>query len=295
MTEKQPLRYAYYPGCSLHSTAREYDLSMKVVARAVGVELVEIPDWNCCGASSAHMTDPFLGFALPGRVLALAEEMGLDVVAPCAACYGRLAAAREEAARHPDYVRRLEKATGRRLSGSSRAWNVLEWLCQERVSAAVREALKRPLQGLAVAPYYGCLLVRPPKVTRFDDPERPVTMDRILETIGAAPVDFAFKTECCGASLGISRTDLVSELTGRILAAAADAGAEAVAVACPLCQTNLDSRQEAAGLRQGRTFDLPVYYITQLVGLALGASARELGLGRHLVDAMSLLREKKLA
>jgi len=289
------LRYAYYPGCSLHSTAREYDLSFRAVARGLGLELVEVPDWNCCGASSAHVTDPFLAFALPGRVLVKAEEMGLDVVAPCAACYGRLVAAREETAQHPEFVDRLAKAVGRRLTRSSRALNVLELFGEEAVTRALASAVNRPLKDLKVAPYYGCLLVRPPRVTQFDDPERPQSMDRLLEAIGASVVDFDFKTECCGASHGISRTDLVTELAGRILSAAKAAGADAVAVACPLCHTNLDSRQDAAGARRGEDLTMPVYYVTQLVGLALGLDPAQLGLGRHLVNATALLREKKLA
>ncbi len=291
----EALRYAYYPGCSLHSTAREYDLSTRAVAKAAGVELVEIPDWNCCGASSAHVTDPFLGFALPGRTLAQGEEMGMDIVAPCAACYGRLMAAREEARRQPDLVRRFEAATGRKFTGRSRVLNVLELLGQPKVAAAIAAGITRPLRDLKVAPYYGCLLVRPPKVTRFDNSERPVTMDRLLESAGATAVDFPHKTECCGASLGISRVDLVVELAARIMEAAKRAGAEAVAVACPLCQTNLDGRQVAAAARRHETYGLPVYYITQLVGLALGQKPSDLGLGRHLTDTMGLLRQKKLA
>lgn len=291
----ETLRFAYYPGCSLHSTAREYDLSTRAVARAAGAELIEIPDWNCCGASSAHVTDPFLGFALPARTLAQGEEMGLDIVTPCAACYGRLMAAREEARRHPDLVRRFEAATGRKLTGRVRVLNVLEFLGEPRVAEAIAGKVHRPLTGMKVAPYYGCLLVRPPKVTHFDNPERPVTMDRLLATAGAEVVDFPFKTECCGASLGVSRVELVVELAARILEAAARAGAEAVAVACPLCQTNLDGRQTAAAAKRHARFGLPVYYITQLVGLALGLGPSELGLGRQLTDTMGLLRRKKLA
>ncbi len=270
-------------------------MSTKAVAKAVGVLLDEIPDWNCCGASSAHVTDPFLGFALPARTLAQAGEMGLDVLAPCAACYGRLMAAKEEAHRHPDLVSRFEAATGRKFAGKTKVLNVLEFLNEPKVAAAIAGGVRKPLAGLKVAPYYGCLLVRPPKVTHFDNTERPMSMDKILESIGAAPVDFAFKTECCGASLGISRVDLVVELAARILETAKSAGAEAIAVACPLCQTNLDGRQGFAAIKRGDRFGLPVYYITQLVGLALGAKVSGLGLGRHMIDPMTLLRQKKLA
>jgi heterodisulfide reductase subunit B len=270
-------------------------MSTKAVAKAAGVELVELPDWNCCGASSAHVVDSFLAFALPARVLVQAEEMNLDVVAPCAACYGRLMAAKAEAVRHPGYVDRLEKTIGRRFRGTSRVLNILELLTEDKVTEAIAAAVMTPLEGLKVAPYYGCLLVRPPKVTCFDDAERPMSMDRLLESIGATAVDFPFKTECCGASLGISRTDLVAELAARILQSSKRAGAEAVAVVCPLCQTNLDGRQGPAGTLRGETYGLPVYYITQLVGLALGVRPAALGLGRHLTDALSLLKEKKLA
>lgn len=288
-------RYAYYPGCSLHSTAREYDMSVRAVAKAIGVELAEIPDWNCCGASSAHVTDPFLGFALPARTLAQGEEMGLDIMTPCAACYGRLMSANEEAHRRPDLVGRFEAATGRHLKGTSRVLNILEFLTDEKVVAAVGAGLKTPLTDLKIAPYYGCLLVRPPKVTRFDNTERPVVMDKVLESIGATPVDFPFKTECCGASLGISRVDLVVELAARIVEAAKREGAEGIAVACPLCQTNLDGRQAAAAVKRREKFGLPVYYISQLVGVALGLRPAALGLGRHTVDTLGLLRRKKLA
>jgi heterodisulfide reductase subunit B len=289
------IRYAYYPGCSLHSTAREYDLSVHAVAKAAGVSLVEIPDWNCCGASSAHVTDPFLGFALPARTLAQGEEMGLDIMAPCAACYGRLMSAQEEAHRRPDFVQRFESVTGRRLQGTGRVLNVLEFLAEEKVAAAIGAAIKKPLDGLKVASYYGCLLVRPPKVTRFDNAERPTAMDDLLAAAGATPVDFPFKTECCGASLGISRVDLVIELAGRIIEAAKAAGADAIAVACPLCQTNLDGRQAAAAAKRRTDFGLPVYYVTELLGVALGLEPSALGLGRHTVDTMGLLRRKKLA
>jgi len=186
---------------------------------------------------------------------------------------------RFETAQHPEFVDRLAKAVGRRLTRSSRALNVLELFGEEAVTRALASAVNRPLKDLKVAPYYGCLLVRPPRVTQFDDPERPQSMDRLLEAIGASVVDFDFKTECCGASHGISRTDLVT----------------AVAVACPLCHTNLDSRQDAAGARRGEDLTMPVYYVTQLVGLALGLDPAQLGLGRHLVNATALLREKKLA
>lgn len=291
----QSVRYSYYPGCSLHSTAREYNVSVRAVAQAAGVELVEVPDWNCCGATSAHATDPFLAFALPARVLLQAEESGLDILAPCAACYGRLMTAKEEAHRRPDLVARFEKAIGRKLGPAPRILNVLEFLAEPKVTETIAAGLKRPLTDLKVAPYYGCLLVRPSKVTRFDDAERPTSMDKILASVGATPVDFPSKTECCGASLGISRVDLVVELSGRIVQQAKHAGAEAIAVACPLCQTNLDGRQGTAAAKLGEAFGLPIYFITELVALALGVAPGRLGLGKHLTNSLALLRQKKLA
>lgn len=281
---------AYYPGCSLEGLAVEYDQATRAVCEALGIRLVEIPDWSCCGSTPAHSVDVILSGALAGRNLAIAERLGLDVVmTPCPGCLRSLKGALEL---HEDGERRgaLKAVLGMPFEGRVRAISVLQLLFEALEAGLLPEsAVKRPLTGHAIAPYYGCLLTRPAAFARFDDPENPVSMDRLLTAIGATVVDFPFKTECCGATYGVARNPVVTELTGRILDMAVRVKAHAVAVACPLCQQNLDLRQSQVSRRWNRSFDLPVVYLPQLIGLALGLSPETLGLDRLVVSAEFLL------
>ncbi|MHB0912068.1 MAG: CoB--CoM heterodisulfide reductase iron-sulfur subunit B family protein [Armatimonadota bacterium] len=265
------MKYAYYPGCSLSSTAKEYDMSTRAVCEALGIELVEIPDWNCCGASSAHSMNHELGLALPLRDLAKAEEMGLDVIAPCAACFNRMKAASLARGSSVKVLSLLE---------------VIDSLGAEKIKSLV----KRDLSALKPACYYGCLLVRPKEVG-FDDPENPMSLDRIMAALGAGPVDWPHKNECCGAGLSLSKPEIVVKLAGDILAMAKLSGANCVATACPLCQGNLDMRQTQAEQARGEKFGLPVFYFTQLLGLAFGLPEKSLGLERLMVDPRPALTE----
>ena len=282
---------AYYPGCSLHGTSREFEESFLAVARHLGIDLLELDDWNCCGASSAHPVSRDLGVALPARNLALAAAQGADeIVAPCAACFNRLASARHQLATDADLAERMPGIVGRPIPDVMSVHNVLDVLAAhaariEALAAAVIEP--RAMARLKVAAYYGCLLVRPPEATGFDDPEQPQTMETVIAAGGATPVAWNMAVECCGGAFSISRTSSVVRLGRRIVADARAHGAEAIAVACPLCHSNLDLRQ-AAMTRRGEE-PLPVLFITQLVGLALGLSEAELGIGRHFVDAHPLL------
>ncbi|MBZ4659947.1 MAG: CoB--CoM heterodisulfide reductase [Desulfacinum sp.] len=278
---------AYYPGCSLEGLAEEYDRSTRAVCRALGLELVEIPDWNCCGSTPAHSYNPLLSAALAGRNLALAEEAGLDtVMTPCPGCLKALKGALHKQGEDPKGFR---EALGRPFEGKVRAVSVLQLLAERIGPEAIGKAVRRPFRDAPVVPYYGCLLTRPAAFAQFDDPENPVSMDRILEAIGCAVPDFPFKTECCGATYGVTRNPIVTRLTGRILDMAVRAGAAAVAVACPLCQQNLDLRQAQVEKAAGRRFGLPVVYITQLVGLALGLTPEEVGLDKLFVSPESLI------
>jgi len=284
---------AYYPGCSLQGTSREFGESFLAVVEALHIEMTEIDDWNCCGASSAHPVSRDLGVALPARNLALAAEMGADeLVAPCAACYSRLAAAQYHLAADTDLAARMPGILGRPLPPALRIHNVVDLLAlhapriEELVAARVDPPL---LKDLRVAAYYGCLLVRPNEVTGFDDAEQPTTMEAVIGAAGASPVAWNMAVECCGGAFSISRTQSVVRLGRRIVADARAHGAQAIAVACPLCHTNLDLRQ-AAMTGRGKE-PLPVLYITELVGLAVGLSPAELGIKRHFVDAAPLLAE----
>lgn len=280
---------AYYPGCSLDGLASEYDASTRAVCRALGIELVEIPDWNCCGSTPAHSCDPLLSGALAGRNLAIAERMGLDIVmTPCPGCLCSLKGALHMHG-EPGEREGFLQVLGMPFEGRVQAVSVLQLLHEALEAGLFEGKIVNPLTGRVIAPYYGCLLTRPAAFARFDDPENPVSMDRLLEATGATVPDFPGKTECCGATYGVTRNQVVAELTGRILDMALNVGAQAVAVACPLCQQNLDLRQSQVERYWKRRFNLPVVYLPQLLGLALGIPPDRLGLEKLMVNADFLL------
>ena len=276
------MRVGYYPGCSLVGSSRDFGESVAAVAGALEVELAEVPGWNCCGASSAHALDHLLALALPASVLASAARAGLgEVLAPCASCYYRLVSAQRELAGSEQLRRRVERVIDMPVGAPVKVLNVLEWL--ERCVDLITPKVKQPF-ARTVACYYGCLLVRPAKVIEFDRSEDPVSMDQLVARVGGKTVEWGFKTECCGAALSIPRTPTVGQLGARIVRNAAGSGAEAIVVACPMCHSNLDMRRGAIEEALGTSVDLPVLFITQVVGLALGISERALGLQRHFVE-----------
>ncbi len=288
MTNK--LRYAFYPGCSLDSTARDFRESMEAVCAALNIELRELPNWICCGATAAHATNERLALALPVENLSRAARLGDDVVAACAACYNRLQVANLAVRNDPVAREEMEKIVGRSYDGSLRVRHILEVLVQDVGLQTIRELATKDLHGLKVASYYGCLLARPREVSIFDDPENPRLMDELLEAIGAEPVEWPHRTECCGAAHSLTTPGMAMRLTGEILSMAKEAGADCVAVACPLCQSNLDLRQKDVELQRGEEYGLPVFYFTQLVGLSLGLPERSLGLHRLVVSPGKILR-----
>ena len=276
------MKFGYYPGCSLKGSAREYDESLRAIAGPLGVELVEIPDWSCCGATAAHNLDHHMALALPARILALAEQAGLyDVIVPCSACYNRLASARHELA-HNEKTRREVLATIQMpFEGKVKVYNALEAL-HKVFSGDAPRTFATPF-ARKVACYYGCYLVRPAKVVNFDRVEDPQSMDEIMKKIGAKPIDWPHKVECCGAGMSVSRTDLVAKLSGKIIEAAVKRGAEAIITVCPMCHTNLDMRRDWIEQAAGKKYPIPVLYLTQAIGLALGLDEQTLGLQRHFV------------
>jgi heterodisulfide reductase subunit B2 len=282
---------AYYPGCSLHGTSREFDESLRAVAAELGIGLTEIADWSCCGASSGHTTDHLLGVALPARNLALAEAQGFDtVVAPCAACYNRMSAARLAIATEDGLAEQIPDILGHPFANSVHVHNAVELLhdastiIEEKVAATLAP---NPLEGVKLAAYYGCLLVRPFEVCGYDDPEQPTSMDDVINACGADDVDWDMKVECCGGAFSVSRTASVLRLGRAIIDNARAHGAEAIIVACPLCHSNLDLRQKAMAQRGEEP--MPILFVTQMVGLALGLAPVDLGLGRHFVDTEPLI------
>ncbi len=283
------MEVAYYPGCSGHGMTLEYQLSTAAVFRHLGIDIREVEDWNCCGASAAHSVSHALALELNLRNLELVEKMGLSqVTTPCAGCYSRLKTAEKLRSDEVRAQKRKAQVPGARVS------HTLQFLMQEIGPAGIRGKMVRPLKGLRLAAYYGCLLTRPRKLADWDDPEQPNRMDELLKALGAETVEWSHKTECCGAGMAACRTDIVLDLSGEILKAAKQAGADAITVACPLCQTNLDTRQAEIEALQGTKYGLPVIYFTQLMGISFGYGIKELGLHKLITDAVPLLKAKGL-
>jgi heterodisulfide reductase subunit B len=282
-----PAKYAYYPGCSLHSTGSEYDISFRAVCEKTGLEIEEIKGWICCGTSPAHSSSKLLSLALPFENLCLADEMGMtDVVAPCASCFARLRTAAFEAREDPELAGQISEALNKPLPENMNILSPLEiFHGGEDLGATVT----KDLPGLKVACYYGCLLTRPSKIMQFDECEYPMAMDELLGSMGITTLDWSYKTECCGGALAMTRTDVVLKLTHDILEEARAVGANAIAVACPLCHVNLDTRQEEVEQEYGVKYELPIFYFTQLMGLAMGIEPAKLGLQKHFVGADELL------
>ena len=272
------MRYAYFPGCSLGSSGYDYHLSLKVVTRVLGIDLIEVKDWVCCGASSAHATSHLLSVALPVLNLSHAEKDGFDkLIAPCLACLSRFKAANVELEHDPELKSKIHQIFDYKYQGKVKVYHPLEVFLEIGLET-IREKIKKKLSGLKIACYYGCVLTRPPKVAQFDNVENPQSMDSIVRTLGAQPLEWSFKTECCGVSMTLTRSDMVLKLSNDILREAKEVGANAIAVCCPLCQANLDGRQRQIEETFKTRYGIPILYITQLMGLAFGAHPREVGI-----------------
>jgi heterodisulfide reductase subunit B len=281
-----PNTVAYYPGCSLHSTAREYDRSIRRVMESLDLELVEPPGWVCCGSSPAHTSDPKRATLLPVQNLQTVERMGLDAVtAPCSACFARMKTAAHTVAHNPEMAREVERETGFSYGGSVKVKSLVETLLERAGPEKVATQVKKKLTGLKVACYYGCLMTRPPQILEAEHPEYPTQIEELIAPLGAETVDWSYKTDCCGGTLGLTQTDVALELTAKILRNARDCGADIVVTACPLCHVNLDARQSQIGL----DFQMPVLYLTQLMALAFGYEEKETGLNKNFVDPAPVL------
>ncbi len=287
------MKYAYFPGCSQESTAEEYNRSLQAVARRLeGVELVEIPDWNCCGATPAATVDPALPYALAARDLAIAEEMAaaegreMEVVAPCAACYKNLRKASHVLRDDPEMLARVNAAMeDHQLGYAPTVRHPLDVVVND--VGVDNVPVEKPLHGLKVASYYGCLLTRPEG--GFDDPERPQSMDRLMAALGAEAVDWTYKTKCCGGAIYMTEEEISFKMSADVLAHAKAAGANAIAVGCPFCQLMLDLYQDKLGEVRHTTFDIPIFYFSQLMGLAMNLDRADLGLDKLVVPPHELL------
>lgn len=276
------MKVGIYPGCSLTGSARDYNESVFALAKAFDIELEQIPDWNCCGATAAHNLNKELSLALPARILANAERHGLtDVVVPCAACYSRLVVTQYELHHDPELKNRINEVIGMEYKGTTNIMNVIQFVDKFIVDKLESKVVKK--FNYNVACYYGCLMVRPAKILKYDQAENPQTMDEVMRKIGANALDWNYKVECCGAGLSISKTDMVAKLSGKIIEDATYHGAEAIIVACPMCHSNLDMRRKDINSFWKNKFTVPVIYLTQAIGLAVGLTEKQVGFKRHFV------------
>jgi heterodisulfide reductase subunit B2 len=271
------MKISFYPGCSLEGMANDYGRSIAAVFRHLGIDLIELDDWSCCGSTAAHSLDEMMSVALPARNLAAAEKLGLDIVSPCAMCFNRLLFSQS-------MVRKKIYDIPWDLTGELEVHDMTRYLAAADMIARIKKRVVKPLKGLKVVCYYGCQMVRPPKLTGYTDFENPLTLDHLVTAVGARSIDWSFKSTCCGASIGIGRRDIQQALTGRILDKARQTGAEAVVVSCPLCQTNLDMFQ-----KHRPETPLPVFYFTELLRIAFEQEADPKWFRMHFTDPVPLL------
>jgi len=291
---KEILKYSYYRGCSLHASAAEYDLSTRELFKALKIGLTEIPDWFCCGATPAHNVDELLSLSLCAKNLELADKVEGDLAVACAACFSRLKTTQHVLVESDVKRKQVEKAIDAPVRLDGNVKHLLDILARDLGLERLASAVNKPLSGLKVACYYGCLLTRPTDVPNLDCVEAPTIMEDVLKAVGAETVNWTHRLECCGANFTLSRPGVVIQLTNAILASAKAAGANCVMVACPLCHGNLDIRQKEIEGVFNTEYGLPVFYLTQLVGLAVGLGTDKLGLGAMMVNPMPLLKEKQL-
>jgi heterodisulfide reductase subunit B len=285
------MRYAYFPGCSLEKSAAAYDQSFRAVMDILSQELVELDDWNCCGATEYFSLNPLPAYALVARNLALTPDDLTDLVVPCSACYVNLYKTDHNMGLYPQLRADVNEALAEaRLSykpGSVRVRHAIDILVNDVGFERMGAHVKQPLTGLSVAPYYGCFVVRPDH--GLDNPEYPTTMDRLLETLGATVIDYPLKASCCGGHMPQISPDAAYGLIHELIATAAERGADAIAVLCPMCHLNLDMYQGQANSQFDTAYSIPILYFTQLMGLAYGLSGDEMGFGQELVSAQRVL------
>ena len=284
------MKLTYYPGCSLEGTARDYAESVIGICSALDIQLEEVPDWNCCGATAAHSIDHRASIELAARTLNLAAGLPhSDMLVPCPMCFNRLKTAAW--ALHNDQQDRY----GIKLDPAlPKIWDFADFFGTQEMLQKVATYIKKPLQGLKVVSYYGCMANRPPEITETTDFEDPQSVDLIVQNLGGTTIPWPYKTDCCGASQVLSRPDIVSQLVGKLLDMAQRVGAQAIVVSCQMCQANLDMHQERIEADWGKHFSLPVYYFSDLIGLACDVKGVKKWLSRHISDPFSLLRELNL-
>ncbi|MGD9143969.1 MAG: CoB--CoM heterodisulfide reductase iron-sulfur subunit B family protein [Anaerolineae bacterium] len=295
------MKVSYFPGCTLNTTGKGFDNAVRASAAAVGLELVELPDWNCCGATYPLIVDNMLELAAPAHVLVAARDAaqsaggnGGVVTTACTTCYNVIKRTNHFIRQHPEERERIEAFIEAEYSGEVEVKDIVHLLRDDVGFDAVRDRVQTPLEDLKVAAYYGCMVLRPPNEVAYDDPDHPTSLDDLMAALGATPVDFPHKNECCGAYLAVKDAGVTRQMVYTILKSAQAAGAQAVATNCPLCQFNLDKQQAEMQKLHAGYRSIPVFYFSQLMGLALGLDVEDYGWERHYIDARPLLSERGL-
>lgn len=287
------MKFAYFPGCTLEGSAKEYDMSTRAVCKGLDIELVELDDWNCCGATLLANVDHFLSVLAPARNLAIAEKENMDILAPCAGCFHYLSRANELVRENLDLREDVNNSLASmdlEYSGGIEVRHPLDVIVNDYGLENVKKRVVRPLTGLKVAPYYGCLMLKPQSLCKFDSPENPQTLDRLITTLGAELVSFdSYKTQCCGGSLILIKEDAALKLSMNILTNAKELGTQCIVSPCPFCTYNLDLKQSAIESMHDLKIGIPILYFTQLVGLALGIKPKELGLDKNIVSTKKIV------
>ena len=284
-------QYAYYPGCSLESLATAYNISTLEVAHKLGVDLKEIKDWNCCGATAYFPVDELLAHTLVARNLALAEKDGLsDFVAPCSACYKNAYFTNAYLKKDPDLAEHINyalEADNLHVNGTMKIRHLIEVFIEDVGLEEIGKKITHPLKDLRVAPYYGCQLLRPRK--DHENVENPQFFESLLSALGAEPVDYPSKTRCCGGSLIVTNRKAALDMVHILLQDAVNRKADVIATTCPMCNVNLEVYQSQVNREFGTQYSIPVMYFTQLMGVALGIKPGKLGIGKELVSGEPVL------
>jgi len=281
------MKFTYYPGCSLKGTAKDYAESILGICKSLQIELEEIPDWNCCGATAAHSINHQASIALAARTLSLAAKMPYSqMLVPCPLCFNRLKTA--------FYALQQDQSDRYKIKLPDSVPKILDlanFFATEKMLEITAQKIQKPLEGLKVVCYYGCMAARPQEITEAKDFENPQALDRIVANLGGTVIPWPYKTDCCGASQAFSLEDIENRLVEKLLDMARRVGAQGIVVSCQMCQANLDMHHKRAGSGSGKSSPLPVYYFSELIGLALGVKGVQKWLSRHITDPLPLLRE----
>ncbi|MBI3910711.1 MAG: CoB--CoM heterodisulfide reductase iron-sulfur subunit B family protein [Armatimonadetes bacterium] len=286
------VKYAYFPGCVARGNCPELNSATLAIAPLLGLELVELAEAPCCGAGVINSQNPVLADTYNAKTFALAEEQGLNVMTVCSTCIGSLRKSNKRLQGQSAYLEQVNqhlRPSGREYHGNVDVTHLLYVLINDVGLDSLRSMVKRPLQGLRCAPFYGCFILRPSEVMGLDDPEHPTSLERVIEALGGKPIDYWHKTRCCGFPITLENEAASFKMAGAAIGEAKDLGAECMVTPCPLCHMNLDMQQPRIPRHTGRTYNMPVIHLPQLVGLALGLDPKQLGLHKHIMDTSAVV------